>query len=76
MTLCQVEQEPYTVERGGKPIASMKSIDEKTDPVTLNNLKALLRKLPRMDEELDAFATDLEEISRNQPLTSTWDLWE
>ncbi|CAB1082933.1 hypothetical protein D1AOALGA4SA_10524 [Olavius algarvensis Delta 1 endosymbiont] len=54
----------------------MKSIDEKTDPVTLNNLKALLRKLPRMDEELDAFATDLEEISRNQPLTSTWDLWE
>jgi len=54
----------------------MKSIDEKTEPVTLNNLKALLQKLPRLDEELDAFATDLEEISRNQPLMSAGDLWE
>jgi antitoxin (DNA-binding transcriptional repressor) of toxin-antitoxin stability system len=66
----------YIIERGGKPIASMKSIDEKTDPMTLDDLKALLKKLPRLEEELDAFASDLEEISRNQPLMSTGDLWE
>jgi antitoxin (DNA-binding transcriptional repressor) of toxin-antitoxin stability system len=66
----------YIIERGGKPIASMKSIDEKIDPMTLDNLKALLKKLPRLEEELDAFASDLEEISRNQPLMSTGDLWE
>jgi uncharacterized protein (UPF0335 family) len=54
----------------------MKSIDEKTDPMTLNDLKALLKKLPRLEEELDAFASDLEEISENQPLMSTGDLWE
>jgi len=65
----------YIIERGGKPIASMKSIDEKIDPMTLGQLKTLLKKLPRLEEELDAFASDLEEISRNQPLMSTGDLW-
>ena len=66
----------YIIERGGKPIASMKSIDEKIDSMTLRQLKTLLKKLPRLEEELDAFASDLEEISRNQPLMSTGDLWE
>ena len=65
----------YIIERGGKPIASMKSIDEKIDFMTLGDLKALLKKLPRLEEELDAFASDLEEISRNQPLMSSGDLW-
>ena len=65
----------YIIERGGKPIASMKSIDEKIDFMTLGDLKALLKKLPRLEEELDAFASDLEEISGNQPLMSTGDLW-
>ena len=66
----------YIIERGGKPIASMKSIDENIDPMTLGELKTLLKKLPRLEEELDAFASDLKEISRNQPLMSTGDLWE
>jgi antitoxin (DNA-binding transcriptional repressor) of toxin-antitoxin stability system len=66
----------YIIERGGKPIASMKSIDEKMDSMTLGELKGLLKKLPRLDTELDAFASDLEEIFRNQPLMSTGNLWE
>ena len=66
----------YIIERGGKPIASMKSIDEKIDSMTLRELKPLLKKLPRLEEELDAFASDLEEISKNQPLMSMGDLWE
>ena len=66
----------YIIERGGKPIASMKSVDEKIDAMTLGELKSLLKKLPRLEEELDAFASDLKEISRNQPLMSTGDLWE
>ncbi len=65
----------YIIERGGKPIASMKSIDEKIDAMTLGELKNLLKKLPRLEDELDAFASDIEEISRNQPLVSTGDLW-
>jgi antitoxin (DNA-binding transcriptional repressor) of toxin-antitoxin stability system len=66
----------YIIERGGKPIASMKSIDEKTDSMTLGELKTLLKKLPRLKEELDAFASDMEELSRNQPLLPKGDLWE
>jgi len=66
----------YIIERGGKPIASMKSIDEKIDSMTLGELKTLLKKLPRLEEELDAFALDIEEISKNQPIMSTGNLWE
>ena len=41
----------YIIERGGKPIASMKSIDETIHPVTLGELKPLLNKLPRLAED-------------------------
>jgi len=54
----------------------MKPIDEKADFKTLGELDALLRKLPRLDEELDAFAADLEDIRKNQPLLAMGDLWE
>ena len=66
----------YIIERGGKPIASMKSIDEKIDSMKLGDLQTLLKKLPRLEEELDAFASDLQKIYRNQPVMSTSDLWE
>jgi hypothetical protein len=64
----------YIIERGGKPIASMKSIDERKDPMTLGELKNLLKKLPRLEKELNAFASDLDDISKNQPLMSTGNL--
>ena len=66
----------YFIERGGKPIATMKSIDDKIDYMTLGELQTLLKKLPRLEEELDAFASDIEELSKNQPLLPTGDLWE
>ena len=66
----------YIIERGGKPIASMKSINDKIDPLTLDDLKELLKKLPKLEEELDAFASDLDEISANQPLMPTGGGWE
>lgn len=66
----------YIIERGGKPIVSMKPVDEKIVPLTLGELQALLEKLPKLAEELDAFASDLEEISSRQPPLSTEDLWE
>lgn len=54
----------------------MKAIDKNLDPMTLGELKTLLKKLPRLDEEVDAFASDIEDISRNQALMSTGVLWE
>ena len=66
----------YIIERGGKPVASMKPIDDTKDSMTLGDLKALLKKLPRLDEELDAFAADLEDVWKDQPLVAMGDLWE
>ena len=66
----------YIIERGGKPIASMKSIDEKVDQMTLGELKYLLKKLPKLENELDAFASDITGISDNQPPMPTVALWE
>jgi uncharacterized protein (UPF0335 family) len=54
----------------------MKPIDEKTDLKTLGELKALLKKLPRLNEELNAFSEDLEDIRKDQPPMATEDLWE
>ena len=65
----------YIIERGGKPIASMKSVEGTRDPMTFDELQNLLNKLPKLEEELEAFASDLEEIYGNQPLMSTGDLW-
>ncbi len=66
----------YIIERGGKPIASMRSVDEVKNPMTLGDLKSLLKKLPKLEEERDTFALDLEEISKKQPVMPIGDLWE
>ncbi len=57
-------------------MASMKPIDEKTDFKTLGELKTLLKKLPRLNEELNAFSEDLEGIRKDQPPIAMEDLWE
>ena len=57
----------YIIERGGKPIAIMKPIDEERNLKTLGELKRLMQRLPRLDDELDAFAADLEGIWKDQP---------
>ena len=66
----------YIIERGGKPVAAMKPISDKTGSFTLGELKALLKALPRLDEELEAFAEDLEEAWDDQPLMAREGLWE
>jgi len=66
----------YIIERGGNPIASMKTIDEEVDQMTLGELKNLLKKLPKLEKELEAFVSDIEKISNNQPLMPTVALWE
>jgi antitoxin (DNA-binding transcriptional repressor) of toxin-antitoxin stability system len=66
----------YIIERGGKPVASMKPINEEKDFRTLGELKVLLKRLPRLGEEFDAFAADLENIYKDQPVVPVGDLWE
>ena len=66
----------YIIERGGKPIASMKPINEEKDFRKLGELKALLKRLPRLGEELDGFAADIEKVYEDQPIMPLGDLWE
>ncbi len=66
----------YIIERGGKPVASMNPIDEIPNFKTLKELSALLKKLPRLDDELNAFSIDLEDIRKDQPPMVMGDLWE
>ena len=65
----------YIIERGGKPVASMRPIDEEKDFRTLGELRALLKKLPRLEAELDDFAADLEDIRQDQPLVTMGESW-
>jgi antitoxin (DNA-binding transcriptional repressor) of toxin-antitoxin stability system len=66
----------YIIERGGKPVASMTPIDEEKDVKTLGDLRSLLKKLPRLNEEMDNFVADLEAVRQDQPAISMEDLWE
>ena len=66
----------YIIERSGKPVASMKPVNDEKEMKTLGELKFLLEKLPQLDEELDAFAADLENILKDQPLLPAEETWE
>ncbi len=66
----------YIIERGGKPIASMKPIHEEKDFRRLGELKVLLKSLPRLGDELDDFAADIEKVYEDQPIMPLGDLWE
>ena len=59
------------IERGGKTIALLTSINDNMDPLTLDDLKELLKKLPKLEDELNAFASELAVISTNQTLMPT-----
>ena len=48
----------------------MKSIDEKIDPRTLGELQNLLKKLPKLEEKLEAFASDIQVLIRINDLTA------
>jgi len=66
----------YIIERSGKPVARMEPVREAKKAKTLKELKSLLKELPRLDEELDAFAADLEGIRKDQPPLPEEGMWE
>lgn len=66
----------YIIERSGKPVAQMKPIKEPKKEKRLEELKSLLKELPRLNEELDAFADDLEVISKSHTQLPEESKWE
>ncbi|MBN2468252.1 MAG: type II toxin-antitoxin system Phd/YefM family antitoxin [Deltaproteobacteria bacterium] len=66
----------YIIERNGKPVASMEPVIMRKKGTTLKELKFLLKDLPRLDDELAAFAADIENIRKCQPSLPKKDIWE
>ena len=48
-------------------MAQMEPVVEVNTTRTLKDINFLLKKLPPLDEELDAFAAELEGVRNNQP---------
>lgn len=73
LNLIKFRGDEFTITRGGEPIAHMGpskvSWIGKPIPaeITLGDLKMLLQKIPRLDEESFAFEKDLKEIIKHQP---------
>ena len=66
----------YIIKRSGKPVAQMEPIREAKKAKMLKELKSLLKELPRLDQELDAFAADLEGVRKDQPPLPEEGMWE
>jgi len=66
----------YIIERSGKPVALMTPIPEATKIRTLKELKSLLRELPSLDDDRDAFAKDVEDIIASGPPLPKEGVWE
>jgi len=65
----------YIIERGGKPVASMQPVEMEPEHMTLGQLRSLLKKLPKLEDELDAFASEVHWVAQNQPTLPTGDPW-
>ena len=59
--------EKFIIERGGKPVAQIEPILTTKAVKSLKELMAFLGKLPRLGDELDSFAEDLNILVANQP---------
>jgi len=68
--------ERYIIERAGKPMARIEPTDPSPRRTTLSELERLLDALPRLGDELESFAADIEVTRREQlrlPEESQWE---
>jgi hypothetical protein len=65
----------YIVERNGKPIGRLVPVSEQKEGKRIKELKTVLGLLPPCDDDLAAFAVDLDEIAGRQPSLPAGDPW-
>jgi antitoxin (DNA-binding transcriptional repressor) of toxin-antitoxin stability system len=66
----------YTIVRGGKPIATIGPVESEVPGRTLGELKRLLREIPKLGKEADAFELDLQRTYLDQPHLPSGYPWE
>ena len=68
--------EHYIIERNGSAIAQMSPMDEEKNIKTLKLLSNIIDQLPPLDDDIDSFAADLENLYKNQPTMPEDGIWE
>jgi len=68
--------ERYIIERTGKPMARIEPTDPSPKRKTLSDLGRLLDALPRLGDELESFAEDIEVTQRDQLRLPEENQWE
>jgi antitoxin (DNA-binding transcriptional repressor) of toxin-antitoxin stability system len=58
----------YTIERSGKPIAELSPVSSSVRKKTLSELSSILDSLPKLGDDAEVFAEDVEEVRKTQPL--------
>ncbi len=57
----------YIIQRSGKPVAFILPFEGASKSRSLKELKAILNELPRLNEDIEDFAADLEALRKRQP---------
>ena len=65
----------YTIERSGKPIAELSPVSPPLKKRILSELPSILDNLPKLGDDALAFAEDIEDIKKTQPLAPKGVTW-
>jgi antitoxin (DNA-binding transcriptional repressor) of toxin-antitoxin stability system len=65
----------YTIERSGKPIAELSPVSPSVRKKTLSELPSILDSLPKLGDDAEVFAEDVEEVKKMQPLVPKGVKW-
>ena len=66
----------FVIERNGKPYARICPVKEWEKTCPLKELKSVLLNLPKLGDDLEDFASAVQEISCHQPLMPPEVAWE
>ncbi|MHB2018336.1 MAG: type II toxin-antitoxin system Phd/YefM family antitoxin [Candidatus Xenobia bacterium] len=66
----------YTILRGGKPVAAIVPVGEPPTQLAPLDVGSVLSALPRLGDDAEAFADDLEWVAAHQPSLRAGGAWE
>ena len=66
----------FIILRGGKPAASIIPVESFAGSKSLKDLVAVIKKLPRLDNDNELFERDMRHIAHAQPTIQEPPVWE
>jgi antitoxin (DNA-binding transcriptional repressor) of toxin-antitoxin stability system len=65
----------YTIMRGGKPVATIRSAETHAQALTLGDLAGLVKTLPALGDEAERFKKELTKARKVRPVMPEKDKW-